>query len=305
MVLSEADRGGIAAQHVIVQKLKENFPKYDFISNKKGQQSADVTILLKGEVVGAIESKSIVGGGGLTALFDNTISLSGKTIFDNICIALAQANEAVIEDPKEVGESIVSQFLTIVGGSAGQARPIPKDLQVNLNNPAFGGYSHKLIGGGAGGALQFKAVPGDTQRAKDDSLVIFRQSKSGVKAYMTVEKVGAKLITTSSPRPWASSGTIPAKGGISDTEAVKAAAFDLMKTHFAEGGDNYFILVDGDTIYPFIVPGMEDPLKLGTKGAPILNPTSFEKAGLSTYGNAGAGKIRLALKAGFVKGYSL
>lgn len=304
MMLSEVDRGGIVAQHVIVSKLKKNFPKYEFISNKKGQQSADVTILLKDKVVGAIESKSIVGGGGLTALFDNTISLSGETIFDEICVALAEANNAVVEDPKDVGESIVSQFLTIVGGSAGQTRPIPKDLQINLNNPDFGGYSHKLIGD-VGGALQFKAVPGDAQRAKDNSLVIFRQSKSGVKAYMTVEKVGTKLITTSSPRPWASSGTIPVKGGISSDEAVKIAAFNLMKEHFAIGGDNYFILVDGDTIYPFIVPGMQDPLKLAERGAPVLSPASFEKAGLSTYGNAGAGKIRLALKAQFVKKYSL
>lgn len=303
LILSEADRGGISAQHVIVQKFKKLFPKHNFVSNKKGQQSADVTILLNDKVIGAMESKSIQGGGGLTALFDNTVSLKGSTVFDDLAEALAEAQGIALENPESTGESMVSQFLSAIGGSAGTSRPIPKDLKANLANPDYNGYSHHLIS--TGEVLEFRAEPGDTQRAKDDSLVIFKNSSAGVKAYMTVKKIGKKLITSSSPRAWATSGTIPAGGGISEDSAVRDAAYSLMKEHFAEGGDNYFVLVDGDMIYPFIVPGSKDPLKLAEMGVPYLSPDSFVKAGLSTYGNAGVGKIRLALKAAFSRSFAL
>ena len=292
IVLLEVDRGGIGAQHVIVNKLKALRPDFEFVSNKKGQQSADVTITKNGEVVGAIESKSIKGGGGLTALFDNTVSLSSATVFDDLAIALAEEFDVKIEDGP-----ILQQFIEGIGGSAGQARPIPKDLIKNLSNPDYDGYSHKLVSR-SGKEHIFMAEPGDA--ARSENLVIFKNSADGsVKAFMTVQKAGKKLVTSSSARPWASSGTIPTKGGIGSSEEVKNAAFQIMRQHFVEGGDNYFILVDGGTIYPFIVPGKPDPLKLKKEGVPVLSPASFAKAGLSTYGNAGAGKVRLALKAAF------
>ena len=70
-----------------------------------------------------------------------------------------------------------------------------------------------------------------------------------------------------------------------------------MLEHFREDGDNYFMLVDGNDIYPFIVN--KDVLDLASLGAPQLTVSSFSRAGLSTYGNAGSGKVRLALKVKF------
>lgn len=301
-VLVEVDRGGIEAQHTIGKKLKKLRPEFDFVSNVKGQQTADITILQGGNVVGAIESKSIEGGGGLTALFDNTVSLVGGTLLDGLARALGE--EAGLEFDKTFNESILKQFIEGIGGSAGLARPIPSDLLKNMKRPEYAGYSHILVRKN-GKEHVFKAEPGDAAR-EGKNLVIFKTSSDGVvKAFMTVERLGKNLVTSSSPRPWASSGTIPVEGGIGRSTKVKTAAFKLMHTHFSEGGDNYFVLVDGNKIYPFIVPGAADPLRLADVGVPVLSPASFERAGLSTYGNAGVGKIRLALKAAFNKKFSL
>jgi hypothetical protein len=299
LLLNEDERGGIEAQHTIAKKLKKIRPDFQFVSNVKGQQSADVTIIKNGKTVGAIESKSIEGGGGLTALFDNTVSLAGETIFDGLALSLAAESELELEGTDEV----LKQFIEGIGGSAGESRPIPKDLLKNMSNPDYNGYSHKLLSK-SGKDHVFQAEPGD--KLRKDGLVVFRAAADGsTKAFMTVNRSGNKLITSSSPRPWASSGSIPVQGGIGKSSEVKKAAYNLMKDHFKEGGDNYFILVDGSTIYPFIVPGSADPLKLKELGVPILSPASFERAGLSTYGNAGVGKIRLALKAAFNKKFSL
>lgn len=299
--LVEVDRGGIEAQHTIGKKLKKLRPEFEFVSNVKGQQTADVTILRNGNVVGAIESKSIEGGGGLTALFDNTVSLSGSTLLDSLAKALGEEAGLVFE--KGSKESILKQFIKGIGGSAGLARPIPSDLLANMKLPEYSGYSHILLQKD-GKERVFKAEPGDATR-EGKNLVIFKTGPDNVvKAFMTVERLGKNLVTNSTPRPWASSGMIPAAGGIGKSPKVKVAAFDLMKEHFVDGGDNYFMLVDGNKIYPFIV-GAVDPLNLKEMGVPVLSPASFERAGLSTYGNAGVGKIRLALKAAFNKSFSL
>ena len=292
VALQEADRGGIEAQQRIAARLKELRPEYDFVSNVKGQQTADVTASLDGKEVAHIESKSSVGLKGLTAVFDRTVSSTGDTVFDDLARALAAAVGA---EPEE-GQSAVSTFISAVGGTMGETRPIEPALEKNLADPSYRGFSHKLMSK-SGKEHVFEIDPTDEGKS-DAELKVFRAGRGGaIKAFNTVRREGETLITTSSPRPWSSSGKIPAQGGISADPAVKEAALAIMLEHFREDGDNYYMLVDGNDIYPYITGN--DVLNLAELGAPRLSADAFSRAGLSTYGNAGAGKIRLALKAQF------
>ena len=57
-MLIESDRGGIASQRAVALRLQELRPDYEFVSNKKGQQTPDVSGKLNGETVARIEVKS-------------------------------------------------------------------------------------------------------------------------------------------------------------------------------------------------------------------------------------------------------
>ena len=292
-ILIESDRGGISAQQIIASRLKELRPDFEFESNQKGEQTADVTGFLDGKEVAHIESKSTIGMKGLTTVYDRTVSASGDTAFDEIAAALTAAAGGT---PGDSGESKLAQFVATVGGEMGAARPIDPELETNLNDPAYSGFSHKVLSR-SGKTFVFEPEPSDANKA-DADLKVFKMSTDGsVRAFNTVTRSEQGLVSTSSPRPWATSGKIPARGGISDDPAVKAAALKNMLEHFREDGDNYFMLVDGNDIYPFIVN--KDVLDLASLGAPQLTVSSFSRAGLSTYGNAGSGKVRLALKVKF------
>jgi hypothetical protein len=299
-MILEADRGGIGAQQIIAKKLKKIAPTFDFASNKKGQQTTDVTITQNGEVVAGIESKS-TSAAGLTTVFDKTITVSSSSVFDEFAALLITLQDKKINKK----EPILSQFFKAVGGEVGQSKPVPKQLMKNMKDPAYAGMSHKLLSKD-GKEKVFRAEPGDEARKKDGELIIFRLDRTGgIRAYNTVEKSGNKLITRSSDRPWSTSGSVPTSGGLSNDKQVLKMALKLMVDHFRYSGDNYFILVEGDTIYPFVVPRSPDPLGLKDIGAPTLSLASFTRAGLSTSGNAGAGKVRMGLKVKFNKTFSL
>lgn len=80
-----------------------------------------------------------------------------------------------------------------------------------------------------------------------------------------------------------------------------------IKSHWASGGDTYFVVADGTTSYMWYTghpasSGPANPLKLpdGETPVPEFDVTSVEgDIELSTYGSAGPGRLRVALKAKF------
>jgi hypothetical protein len=295
-ILLESDRGGIGAQKAVAVKLSELRPEIEFMSNQKGQQSADVTASVNGSEIARIEVKSVKGLSGLTTVYDKTVTGTGATRFDELALALAKAAKVDINS----GVSAVGALISGLGGEMGKIREVRPALQKNLNDPAYNGYSHKLIRRDGKNLHVFAPEPGDenlTDGKGGQLHVLKRDAAGGVKAFNTVLRTDEGLTTTSSPRWWASSGKIPTKGGISSEPGPKAAALQNMLKHFLEDQDDYFMLVDGQTIYPFIVGN--DPLDLASLGVKKLSVSDFEKAGLSTYGLAGPEKVRLALKAKF------
>ena len=285
----------MAAQRAVAERLKELRPDHDFVSNKKGQQTPDVSGKLDGKTVARIEVKSAQGLKGLTTVYDKTVGAEESTRFDDLARALAKA--AKIDIPQ--GASPVGAFIIGLGGELGQEREVRPELQRNLDNPAYGGYSHKLISKKGDDHL-FEPEPGDAglTDGKNGQLHVLKRVKGGgYKAFKTVLRRPEGLFTKSQPRWWSTSGKIPAKGGISKDSASIGAALKNILDHFREDSDDYFILVDGSTIYPFIVG--DDPLDLASLGVPKLSASYIDRAGLSTYGLAGPGKVRLALKMKF------
>ena len=291
-MLIESDRGGIASQRAVALRLQELRPDYEFVSNKKGQQTPDVSGKLNGETVARIEVKSAQGMKGLTTVYDKTVGADANTRFDDLARALASAVGMKIP----ASESAVGGLIIGLGGELGQTRPVRPDLARNLDDPAYGGYSHKLIMR-QGKLHVFAPEPGDENLSDKQLHVLKRTGDGGVKAFNTVSRTPDGLSTTSAPRWWSTSGSIPTKGGISKDVGAKAAGLKNILNHFAEDSDDYFMLVDGATIYPFIVG--DDPLDLASLGVPKLSVAHIDRVGLSTYGLAGPGKVRLALKMKF------
>jgi hypothetical protein len=178
-----------------------------------------------------------------------------------------------------------------------------------------GGYSHamytpkKLPRGIDTSSKFFLPNPEDKEKISNNEKIAILLNRGGnyfALGTVVPANIDGKtiLVTTSTPRPWVTSGKAPTEGGVSSSPDVIAAAYDAMVEHWSqeEGGDNYFILVGPGAIYPFIVPGKEDVINLGALGVKELSPSDITSAGLSTYGNPGFGKMRLALKASFALG---
>jgi len=318
LMLNEGDRGGIDAQKFIADILKQKRPKFDYISNKKGQQNPDVTILLKNVPVGFVESKSIVGGSKLTTVFDKTVNADSTSPLDNLARSLykdfSKKNKNILPLPGK--GPVIGKFLEAIGGSLSSQRPVSDaDAKRTETNP--GGYSHKfyqpktLPRGVDPDTKFFLPNPEDAGKiANREKIAILLNRGGNYYALGTVKPMNIAgktiLATTSTPRPWVTSGKAPTEGGVSSSPEVIANAYDAMVEHWSqeEGGDNYFILVGNGAIYPFIVPGKEDVLNLSALGVKELSASDITSAGLSTYGNPGFGKMRLALKASFALGKS-
>jgi hypothetical protein len=122
--------------------------------------------------------------------------------------------------------------------------------------------------------------------------------------------VGGKtyLAPDGSVRPAADAGTVSSKcfsyekkstseNQMTDSsDPVIKSAVDAILQHWnahGGGGDDYFMIVSGNDIYAFLVPGKPNVLGLPL---PVFNENVINSVSLTTYGKGGVNAIRLALK---------
>jgi len=216
------ERGGIAQQKQIVDALIDikkiivkkgstrdidYWKDINFASNKKGQQSADVSIDKSGKFLGGIESKARENGG-LTSIYDKEMAKNSDKIteFDELAKNLAKTNGVVIlqkdkanpKSAKPVPLEMLPKGLVfdaiLTRGKAKDKKDCGRYGELNLNQQVLkllkskkytvGDYfcSHKPIGFTITHPDSKKAVPAFFPRAgslEENKKIYFMHKKSG------------------------------------------------------------------------------------------------------------------------------
>jgi hypothetical protein len=347
----ESERGGIKQQIYICSVLQQSqrYPGWQFVSNQKGEQNPDISIIPPNKKPSFVEVKSREGG--LVAIYDKTVKLNSYDIidFDNIAKALAKENNIKIYKklangkinelnidklkPGNVFEAILTQGSLSPEGKpdCGRYGKLTADKEaiaiMSKRKIPFGKFkfcSHQSAGFSVIHPDSGKTVQAFIPRGTNDNLSLNKKiyfynpeknlySEIDVKSKTTDTDwviVGGKtyLAPDGSVRPAADAGTVSSKcfsykrkTGESkeimtdSSDVVVNIAHNTIINHWKKenGADDYFMIVSGNEIYPYLIPGRPNVLGLPI---PLFTPDVINSVSLTTYGKGGIDAIRLAIK---------
>lgn len=344
----ESERGGIQQQLHICNVLKQKYPNWEFISNRKGEQNPDITIIDPTGRQAFVEVKSREAG--LVTIYDKTVRINSQDVsdFDLLAKALAKHNKINVYEKLASGKIKQINLNKLPVGSVFQAI-LTKGTFDLQGNPDCGRYgkltidkegiailkgkkymfknvycSHKPAGFSVehpGGKIVQAFIPrGTGDDLELNKKIYFYNDVKNTYTEIDVKGkvqdtdwviVGGKtyLAPDGAVRPAADAGVVSSKcfsykkstnpetaETIVDTSTnVIEIAYKTILNHWKKenGADDYFMLVSGNEIYPFLIPGRPNVLNLPI---PIFTSDVIQSVSLQTYGKGGLDAIRLAIK---------